>query len=50
MEKDIDTDTLISSINEVYDNRDAYILAMENAPENGAIQAICDVIDSELEV
>ena len=50
MEKDMDTDTLISSINEVYDNRDAYILAMENAPENGAIQAICDVIDSELEV
>ncbi len=50
MEKDMDTDTLISSINEVYDNRDAYILAMENAPENGAIQAICDIIDSELEV
>ncbi|MBO5550844.1 MAG: UDP-N-acetylglucosamine--N-acetylmuramyl-(pentapeptide) pyrophosphoryl-undecaprenol N-acetylglucosamine transferase, partial [Lachnospiraceae bacterium] len=50
LEKDMDTDTLISSIKEVYDNRQIYISAMENAPENGAIQAICDVIEQESEV
>ena len=47
LEKDMDTDTLIASIREVYDNRDRYTAAMENAPENGAIEAICNVIKNE---
>ncbi|MBQ9360794.1 MAG: undecaprenyldiphospho-muramoylpentapeptide beta-N-acetylglucosaminyltransferase [Lachnospiraceae bacterium] len=46
LEENMSTDSLLSAINEVYDNRDSYIEAMKNAPENGAVQAICEVIDS----
>ena len=48
LEENMNTDSLLSAINEVYDNRDSYIEAMKNAPENGAVQAICEVIDSVL--
>ena len=47
-EKDMDNDTLISAIDEVYSNSSTYISAMENAPENGAVKAIYDVITEVL--
>ncbi|MBR1523065.1 MAG: UDP-N-acetylglucosamine--N-acetylmuramyl-(pentapeptide) pyrophosphoryl-undecaprenol N-acetylglucosamine transferase, partial [Lachnospiraceae bacterium] len=48
LEKDMDNDTLISAIDEVYDNSSTYKSAMENAPENGAVKAIYDVITEVL--
>ena len=48
-EEEMDTDTLLASIDEVYGNRDAYINAMNYAPENNAVGAICEIIDSVLQ-
>lgn len=49
LEEDMDTEALINAIHEVYDNRDSYIAAMKDAPENGAVGAICDAIFQEVE-
>ncbi len=45
-EENMNDDTLLSSIEEVYNNRDKYISAMNDAPETGSVDAICGVIDS----
>ncbi|MCR5411101.1 MAG: undecaprenyldiphospho-muramoylpentapeptide beta-N-acetylglucosaminyltransferase [Lachnospiraceae bacterium] len=45
LEEDMNTESLVSAVDEVYANRDTYVKAMEAAPENGAVRAICDVID-----
>ena len=45
-EEDMNTETLLSSVNEVYDNREIFIQAMSEAPENNAVKAICQVIES----
>ncbi len=48
LEENMNTDTLLSAINELYDKRDSYVEAMKAAPENGAVQAICEAIDNVL--
>ncbi len=48
LEEDMDTSTLLASVNEVYDNRNSYIKAMSGAPENNAVRTICEVIKSVL--
>ena len=48
LEEDMDTSTLLASVNEVYDNRNSYIKAMSGAPENNAVRTICEVIESVL--
>jgi len=45
-EENMNTETLLSSINEVYTNRLDYIDRMKNAPENNAVNTICEVIAS----
>lgn len=45
LEEDMNTETLVASVNEVFDNKEGYISAMYNAPENGAVASICKVID-----
>ncbi|MCR5775598.1 MAG: undecaprenyldiphospho-muramoylpentapeptide beta-N-acetylglucosaminyltransferase [Lachnospiraceae bacterium] len=45
LEEDLNTDSLINAIDEVYNNRNSYISAMEGAPENGAVKTICEVIE-----
>lgn len=48
LEENMNNTSLLSAVNEVYENRDTYIKAMANAPESRAVEAICEVIDSVL--
>ena len=48
LEEDMNTDTLLASVAEVFQNRERYIKAMVEAPENNAVSAICGIIDSVL--
>ncbi len=45
-EEDLNNETLISLIDEVYSNKESYIKAMENAPVLDASALICEVIRS----
>ena len=44
LEENMDTVALVSAINDVYDNRDRYEIAMKGAEENDAVPAICNII------
>lgn len=43
-EKDIVGDVLVNAVNEVFNNRDSYIAAMERSTQNNAIEAIMHLI------
>ena len=45
MEEDVNDTSLLEAIDEVYDNRDNYIKAMELSTKNDAITLITDMID-----
>ncbi|MCR5746762.1 MAG: undecaprenyldiphospho-muramoylpentapeptide beta-N-acetylglucosaminyltransferase [Lachnospiraceae bacterium] len=47
-EESLNTASLLSAVDEVYDNRMAYSKTMSNAPENNAVASICKVIASEV--
>ncbi len=45
MEEDVNKESLVEAVNEVYDNRDNYIKAMELSTKSDAITLITDMID-----
>lgn len=44
-EEDLNDTTLLAAVNEVYNNRDTYIKAMELSTKSDAITMICDMLD-----
>ena len=44
-EEDLTNDSLLAAVNEVYENHDHYIKAMELSTKSDAITMICDMID-----
>jgi UDP-N-acetylglucosamine--N-acetylmuramyl-(pentapeptide) pyrophosphoryl-undecaprenol N-acetylglucosamine transferase len=45
MEEDVTDTSLLDAINEIYDNRDNYIKAMELSTKTDSITLITDMID-----
>ncbi len=43
-QEDLTKESLVSAVDEVYEKRDSYIRAMEKAPEQDAIEKICNII------
>ena len=45
LEEDLTNESLLAAVNEVYENHDHYIKAMELSTKSDAITMICDMID-----